>query len=42
MCGLSMDVLKVEREELIFNDLTIGEYLTFVKVMNEPDINRYA
>jgi predicted peroxiredoxin/TusA-related sulfurtransferase len=42
MCGPSMDVFKVKKEELLFKDLIIGEYLTFVEIMSEADINFYA
>ena len=42
MCGPSMQHFKVKAEDLIFDDLPIVEYLTFVAIMREADIHIYA
>jgi hypothetical protein len=36
-----MPAFKVRREDLIFDDLPIVEYLTFVKVLEDADIPLY-
>lgn len=41
MCAGSMDHFKVHTEDLIFDDLPLVEYLTFMKVMEEADIHIY-
>ena len=41
MCAGSMDHFKVDKEDLIFDDLPLVEYLTFMKVMEESDIHIY-
>lgn len=41
MCAGSMDHFKVSREDLIFDDLPLVEYLTFMAVMGEADIHIY-
>jgi predicted peroxiredoxin/TusA-related sulfurtransferase len=42
MCGPSMQHFKVKAEDLIFDDLPVVEYLTFVAVMREADIHIYT
>ncbi len=39
MCGGSMEHFKVRKEDLIFDDLPIVAYLTFMTVMDEADIH---
>lgn len=41
MCGPSMDHFKVSREDLIFDDLPLVEYLTFMSVMEQADVHIY-
>lgn len=41
VCGGSMQPFKVSREDFIFDDLPIVEYLTFMAVMEEADIHLY-
>lgn len=41
VCGGSMQPFKVTREDLIFDDLRIVEYLTFMSIMEEADIRLY-
>lgn len=41
VCGGSMQPFKVKKEDLIFDDLPIVEYMTFVAVMKEADIQLY-
>ncbi len=41
VCGPSMEHFKVARDQLIFEDLRIVEYLTFMSVMEEADIQLY-
>ncbi len=41
ICGPSMQVFKVKKEELIFDDLTVAEYLTFMEIMKNADIHLY-
>ncbi len=41
VCGGSMPAFKVRREDLIFDDLPIVEYLTFVAVLEDADIQLY-
>ncbi len=41
MCGPSMERFKVEKEELIFDDAKIVEYLTFMRIMEGAGINLY-
>jgi predicted peroxiredoxin/TusA-related sulfurtransferase len=41
VCGGSMEPFKVSREDLIFDDLPIVEYLTFMAIMEEADIQLY-
>lgn len=38
ICGPSMARFGVKRSDLIFADVTVGEYLTFTEVMNQADI----
>jgi predicted peroxiredoxin/TusA-related sulfurtransferase len=40
-CGGSMEPFKVRQEDLIFNDLPIVEYLTFMAIMEDADIQLY-
>jgi predicted peroxiredoxin/TusA-related sulfurtransferase len=39
MCGPSMEHFGVKRSELIFDDVVIAEYLTFMEVMKKADIH---
>lgn len=41
VCGGSMQPFKVDREDLIFDDIAIVEYLTFMAVMADADIQFY-
>ncbi|MDH3262094.1 MAG: sulfurtransferase TusA family protein [Acidimicrobiia bacterium] len=41
VCGGSLQPFKVKREDLIFDDLPIVEYLTFMSVMERTDIHLY-
>jgi TusA-related sulfurtransferase/predicted peroxiredoxin len=42
LCGPSMQHFKVEAEDLLFDDLPVVEYFTFVAVMREASIHIYA
>jgi len=42
VCGGSLQPFKVEPEQLIFDDLPIVEYLTFMAVMEAADIHLYV
>lgn len=42
VCGGSLEPFKVRREDLIFDDLMIVEYLTFMAIMKEADIQLYV
>jgi len=42
MCGPSMQHFKVKAQDLIFDDLPLVEYFTFVTVMREANIHIYA
>lgn len=42
VCGPSMQHFKVKPEELIFDDLPIVEYLTFMNVMKDADIQLFV
>jgi predicted peroxiredoxin/TusA-related sulfurtransferase len=42
VCGPSMQHFKVKPEELIFGDLPIVEYLTFMNVMKDADIQLFV
>lgn len=42
VCGPSMEHFGVHRDDLIFDDLPIVEYLTFVEVMRRADIQLYT
>jgi len=42
VCGGSLQPFKVKREDLIFDDLPIVEYLTFMSIMEEADIHLYV
>jgi predicted peroxiredoxin len=41
VCGGSLQPFKVNREDLIFDDLPIVEYLTFMSVMERTDLHLY-
>jgi predicted peroxiredoxin/TusA-related sulfurtransferase len=41
ICAGSMDHYKVKKEELIFDDIIVAEYLTFMEVMHSADIQLY-
>ncbi len=41
-CAPSMERFKVRREDLIYGDISLVEYLTFVAVMAEADIQLYS
>jgi predicted peroxiredoxin/TusA-related sulfurtransferase len=42
VCGPSMDHYKVKKEELIFDDIIVAEYLTFTEVFHDADIQIYV
>ncbi len=42
VCGPSMDHFGVEKDELIFDDAIVSEYLTFMEVMGNADIHIYS
>lgn len=39
ICGPSMEHFRVKKSDLVFDDVMVGEYLTFMEVMNETDIH---
>ncbi len=41
VCGPSMEHFKVSKEQLLFDNLPIVEYLTFMRVMERADIQLY-
>lgn len=41
VCGPSMDHMKVKKDQLIFDDLPLVEYLSFMVVMEKADIHLY-
>jgi predicted peroxiredoxin/TusA-related sulfurtransferase len=41
VCGPSMEHFKVSKEQLLFDDLKIVEYLTFMSIMEKADIHLY-
>jgi predicted peroxiredoxin len=42
VCGGSLQHFKVSREDFIYDDLPIVEYLTFMSIMEEADIHIYT
>jgi predicted peroxiredoxin/TusA-related sulfurtransferase len=42
VCGPSMEHFKVREEDLVFTDLRIVEYLTFMEVMSASDIHIFV
>ena len=42
MCGPSMEHFRVREEDLIFTNLAIVEYLTFMEVMAGSDIHLFV
>lgn len=42
MCGPSMEHFKVAKGDLVFDDLPLVEYFTFMAVMEQSDIHIYA
>lgn len=42
VCGGSLDPFKVSREDFIYDDLQIVEYLTFMSIMEDADIHIYT
>ncbi|MEW6603038.1 MAG: DsrE family protein [Nitrospirota bacterium] len=38
MCGPSMQHFGVKKQELIYDDVVIGEYMTFIEVMSRADM----
>ena len=42
ICGPSMDHFNVKKEELIFDDIIVAEYLTFTEIMHNADIHIYV
>ncbi|MDH5223481.1 MAG: DsrE family protein [Actinomycetota bacterium] len=42
LCGPSMEHFRVAREDLIFEDLKIVEYLTFMSIMERADVQLYV
>ena len=41
VCGGSLDHFKVSREDFIYDDFEVVEYLTFMSVMEDADIHIY-
>jgi predicted peroxiredoxin/TusA-related sulfurtransferase len=41
ICAPSMDRFKVKKEELIFDDIIVAEYLTFTEILHNADIQIY-
>ncbi len=41
VCGASMPHFKVKREDLLFDDLPLVEYFTFIAVLEQADVNLY-
>jgi predicted peroxiredoxin/TusA-related sulfurtransferase len=41
ICGPSMQHFGVKKDELIFDDIVMAEYLTFMEVMNKADVHIY-
>ncbi len=41
LCGPSMRVFKVAKGDLIFDDVIVAEYMTFLEVMRDSDIKLY-
>lgn len=41
VCGGSLQPFKVKREDLVFGDLPIVEYLTFMSIMEDSEIQLY-
>ncbi len=41
VCGGSLPHFKVAREDLLYDDLPIVEYLTFMSIMADADIQLY-
>ena len=42
VCGPSLERFRVSPEDLLFDDLPLVEYLTFMKVMSQADIHLYV
>jgi len=42
VCGGSLQPFKVSRDDFIFDDLPIVEYLTFTSIMERADIHLYV
>jgi TusA-related sulfurtransferase/predicted peroxiredoxin len=42
VCGPSMRHFKVKAEDLVFDDLPVVEYLTFMAIMKKADVHIYA
>jgi predicted peroxiredoxin/TusA-related sulfurtransferase len=42
ICGPSMEHFGVRKDQLIFDDIVVSEYLTFLEVMGEADIQIYT
>jgi len=42
VCGGSLAPFKVSREDFMFDDLQIVEYLTFMSIMNDADVQLYV
>lgn len=42
VCGPSMEHFGVRKDELIFDDVVVSEYLTFLEVMDKADIHIYT
>jgi predicted peroxiredoxin/TusA-related sulfurtransferase len=42
MCGPSMERFKVDKDDVVFADLPIVEYLSFMPVMERADVTIYA
>lgn len=42
MCGPSMQHFKVDREDLVFDDVPLVEYFSFMAVMSKADVQLYT
>jgi predicted peroxiredoxin len=42
LCGPSMQVFKVNKNDVIFDDVIIAEYLTFMEVIKNADIQMFT
>ncbi len=42
VCGPSMEHFRVKKDDLIFDDVVVSEYLTFLEVMEKADIHIFV